>query len=99
MIEIVVYLNRDPVFGQQAAMTLASWDEAATLNAISSPAPQEVLDYFWAEINRRPKLMPALMEIPQIWEGNWVHSAAKGHLEFLARRKASRRARAPPPEW
>jgi len=97
MIEILVYLTRNPVFGQQAAMTLASWDEAATLKAVSGSAPQEVLDYFWAEINRRPKLMPALIENPRISEENLVHSAANGSREFLEMLKASPRAQASTP--
>src|SRR5258708_22549976 len=97
MIEILVYLTANPVFGQQAAMTLASWDEAVTLNAVSGPAPQEVLDYFWAELNRRPKLMPALIENPRISEENLVHSAANGSREFLDMLKASPRAQSSSP--
>jgi len=97
MIEILVYLTGNPVFGQQAAMTLASWDEAVTLKAVSGPAPQEVLDYFWAEINRRPKLMPALIENPRISEEKLVHSAANGSREFLDMLKASPRAQSSSP--
>src|SRR5258708_19453663 len=74
MIEILVYLTANPVFGQQAAMTLASWDEAVTLKAVSGPAPQEVLDYFCAELNPRPNLIPALTDTPPISEPNLVHS-------------------------
>src|SRR5258708_22704327 len=97
MIEILVYLTANPVFGQQASMTLASWDEAATLKAISGPAPQEVLDYFWAEVNRRPKLMPALIENQQISVERLAHSAPTGTREFLDMLMASRRARAAAP--
>jgi hypothetical protein len=96
MIEILVYLTRNPVFGQEARMTLAAWDEASALAAVSGSAPQEVLNYFWDEQNRRPKLMPALIENPQIPEEELVRGAAAGSREFLNMLLASPRAQASP---
>ncbi|MBZ5523234.1 MAG: hypothetical protein LAP21_13435 [Acidobacteriia bacterium] len=94
MIEILVYLTRNPIFGQEAKMTLAAWDEASALAAVSGPAPQEVLDYFWAEQNRRPRLMPALIENPQVPEQELVHAAAKASRELLTMMMASARVHA-----
>ena len=47
IIEILVYLARhNKVFGDLARMTLAGWDEKASLAAASDPkTPREVLDY------------------------------------------------------
>ena len=46
-IEILVYLARhNKVFGDLARMTLAGWDEKASLAAAADPqSPREVLDY------------------------------------------------------
>ena len=47
MIEILVHLAvHNKIFGQQAQLTLAGWDEAAARAAASDPAsPKEVLGY------------------------------------------------------
>lgn len=69
MIEILVYLTTSPIFGEDARMTLAGWDEASALAACSDPAtPREVLDYFLSPQNRRPNLLPALIENPAVPE-------------------------------
>ncbi len=93
MIEILVYLTDNPVFGQEARMTLARWDEAATRALVSSStAPAAVLDYFWTPQNRRPALMPALIENPQIAEERLVELAASGTREIVNMLLASGRA-------
>jgi hypothetical protein len=50
MIEILVHIaNHNKVFGQQARMTLAGWEEKSSLEAAASPqTPPEVLDYLIA---------------------------------------------------
>src|SRR5262249_22831504 len=69
MLEILVYLTRNPLFAQDAKMTLAQWDAVSAVEILADPAaPPEVLGYFWAEDNRRPVLMPALIENPAISE-------------------------------
>lgn len=69
MIEILVYLSSHQIFGEQARMTLASWDEAASLNVCSdATTPFEVIEYFLNPQNRRPKLLPALLENPSVPE-------------------------------
>ena len=63
MIEILVYLTQNPIFAQDAKMTLAGWDLQSATEAVSSPdAPADVIGYYWSEQNRRPALMPALIE-------------------------------------
>jgi hypothetical protein len=63
-LEILVYLaQHNKQFGEQAAMTLAGWDEAASIKVVGDPAtPKEVLDYFIHPQNLRPALLPTLIE-------------------------------------
>jgi hypothetical protein len=76
-IEILVHLARhNHVFGDLARMTLAGWDEKASLAVASDPqSPREVLDYFISPDNLRPKLLPALLENPAISEGQLMKIA------------------------
>jgi hypothetical protein len=69
-IEIMVYLARhNKVFGDLARMTLAGWDEKACAAAAADPqTPREVLEYFVAPDNLRPKLLPALVGNPSVSE-------------------------------
>ena len=65
-------------------MTLAEWDAASAIAIASrSDSPQEVLDYFWAEENRQPRLMPALIENPRISEQQLVELASKASREIV----------------
>ncbi len=76
-IEILVHLARhNQVFGDLARMTLAGWDERASLAVASDPqSPREVLDYFISPDNLRPKLLPVLLENPAISEGQLMKIA------------------------
>src|SRR5579864_4142704 len=77
MLEILVYLTHNPVFAQDARMTLASWDaESAAQVMRDVAAPPEVLGYFWSESNRRPSLMPALIANSAISENMLIELAA-----------------------
>lgn len=69
-IEILVYLaQHNKQFGEQAAMTLAGWDEAASKKVAADPATaKEVLEYFINPQNLRPALLPDLIENPSISE-------------------------------
>jgi hypothetical protein len=97
MLEILVYLTRNPVFAQDAKMTLARWDAVATAEVLADPAaPPEVLGYFWTEANRRPVLMPTLIENPAISENLLIELAATGHRDMAALLLASPRARSSP---
>jgi hypothetical protein len=69
MLEILVFLSDHTIFGEQARLTLAGFDEAGSESAVSDPnTPREVLHYFLAPRNRRPKLLPVLFENPSVSE-------------------------------
>jgi hypothetical protein len=97
MVEILVYLTHNPVFGQDAKMTLAGWDlSAATEIVKNSSSPPEVLGYFWGEGNRRPALMPFLIENPAISESMLMELAGTAPREIVQMLLASSRARSSP---
>lgn len=94
MLEILVYLTQNPVFGLDAKMTLAGWDIASAVKVLSNPsAPAEVLGYFWTETNRRPSLMPALIENTAITESMLIELATSGRHEMVGPLLASPRVR------
>jgi hypothetical protein len=84
-IEILVYLARhNKVFGDLARMTLAGWDEKASLNAASDPqTPHEVLEYFIAPDNIRPKLLPALLDNPSVTEAQLLKCTVSASRESI----------------
>ena len=69
MLEILIYLSSHPLFGEQARMTLAGFDEAGSAAALSDPqTPHEVLNYFLAPRNRRPGLLGPIFNNPSVSE-------------------------------
>src|SRR3984885_3789408 len=89
-IEILVYLARNnKIFGDLARMTLAGWDEKASLAAASNPeTPREVLDYLLSPDNLRPKLLPSLLENPSVPESEMAKfaiSASRESIEAMLR--------------
>lgn len=93
MIEILVYLASTPLFGDEARMTLARWDETACRAVCSDPAsPAEVLEYFLH--NRRPRLMPALLDNPAIPESALLEIAQEHSAESVQLLLATGRAKA-----
>jgi hypothetical protein len=64
MIEVLVHLAvHNPVFGEEARLTLAGWDlKACRAMACDPQAPKEVLDYMVSPQNLRPALLPTLLE-------------------------------------
>jgi hypothetical protein len=95
-LEILVYLAKhNMVFGHVARMTLAGWDEKASLAAASDPkTAREVLDYFIAPDNLRPKLLPALLENPSIPESVLAKVAVSASREAIDTMLQSSRVRA-----
>ncbi|SRR5581483_1653457 len=93
MIEILVHLaNHNKIFGQQARMTLAGWEEKSSLAAASDPkTPREVLEYLVSPDNLRPVLLPALLENPAVPEESLVALAASGSREVLRMMSGSQR--------
>src|SRR6266496_670992 len=97
-LEILVHLAiKNPIFGQQARMTLASWDEAASRAAAANPkTSKEVLEYLINPHNLRPALLPALLENPSIREGLLVDLMASPSKEIIeAMLKSPRITRSP----
>ena len=94
MIEILVYLTQNPIFAQDAKMTLAAWDLQSAIEAVRDPdAPPDVLGYYWSERNRRPALMPALIENPAITDNMLMELAADAPREIVSALLASARVR------
>lgn len=97
MIEILVYLTQNPVFAQDAKMTLASYDVLASVVVVADPATApEVLGYYWTQPNRRPALMPHLIENPAISETLLMELAEEAPREIVNMLLASPRARSSP---
>jgi hypothetical protein len=69
-IEILVYLAlHHKLFSERARLTLAGWDEKASLAAAADPKTSpEVLGYFVSPENVRTRLLPALAENPSVGE-------------------------------
>jgi len=99
MIEILVHLaNHNKVFGQQARMTLAGWDEKSSLAAAANPkTSEEVLDYLAALENLRPPLLPALLENPSVSESTLTVMATNGSREVVEAMRRSPRVQNSPP--
>jgi len=97
-IEILVHLAvHNKVFGMQARMTLAGWDENASKQAAANPhTPQEVLDYMIAGENLRPALLPLLLENPSVSEESLITLAASGTREVAEAMLKSPRVKATP---
>lgn len=93
MIEILVHLaNDNKIFGQQARMTLAGWEEKSSLAAASDPnSPVEVLEYLVSPDNLRPVLLPALLENPAVPESALIALATSGSREAVQAIRASER--------
>ncbi len=79
-IEILVYLAlHHKLFGPQARLTLAGWDETACLAAAADPKTSaEVLGYFVSAENLRICLLPALAENPSVGEESLDQIAVSG---------------------
>jgi len=94
-IEILVYLaTQNKVFGEQARLTLAGWDEKASVATAADPhAPAEVLAYFADSRNLRPVLLPALFENPSVPDQKLAAIALSANVDTLQLLTASQRAR------
>ena len=95
MIEILVHLAlHNKVFSAQARMTLAGWDEKASLEAAADPRTSaEVLSYFLASENLRSALLPALIENPSVPEKKLADLASSGSRDIAEALLKSERAR------
>ncbi len=97
-IQILVYLAKhNKLFGDTARLTLAGWDEKASLAAASDPnTPREVLDYLIAPENVRPILLPELLKNPSVSEGELAKFAISAATQSVATMLQSPRILASP---
>jgi len=94
ILEILVYLTGNPVFAKDAAMTLAAWDEKSCFQVLADPqTPFEVTNYFLAPQNRRPKLLPALLDNTAVRESALMELAQTQSREIVDMMLASPRVR------
>ena len=98
MIEILVHLAvHNKVFGQQARLTLAGWDEKASKQAAADPkTPKEVLNYLIAAENLRPVLLPALLQNSSVSEESLIVLATSGSNDAVEAMNQSARVMASP---
>jgi hypothetical protein len=97
MLEVLVYLTQNPLFGQDARMTLAQWDAQSAIGVLSKETTvPEVLIYYCQEENRRPGLMPTLIENPAIPESLLMELAGNASRPIVVMLLASPRVRGNP---
>ncbi|HEX7892707.1 MAG TPA: hypothetical protein VF447_00855, partial [Terriglobales bacterium] len=67
-VEILVYIaEHNKIFGEQARLTLAGWDEASAKQLAANPlTAKEVLEYWTTPKNIRPALFDLLLENPSV---------------------------------
>ena len=94
-IEILVYLAKyNKVFGELARMTLAGWDEKASMAVAADPeTAQEVLNYLISVDNLRPKLLPRLLENPSVREEQVIKLATSALRDIIEIMLHSKRVR------
>src|SRR5215471_17889507 len=99
MIEILVYLaNHNKIFGHQAKMTLAGYDEALAKEVAKDPAtPKEVLEYLISSHNLRPSLLPFLLENSSVRVDAIIEIASTGTREITQVIAESARAKTSTP--
>lgn len=84
IVEILVFLTSHPLFGEQAQLTLAGWEERSVWEIAANPAtPPEVLQYLSSPRNLRPKLLSALADNPSVPESRLARIAALHSREIV----------------
>jgi len=98
MIEILVHLTlHHKIFGQQARLTLAGWDEKACLAAALNPGTSpEVLGYWTTLENLRLPLLAALLANPAVKTEPLEELAARGGREVVETLRSSARVKSSP---
>ncbi len=97
-IEILVYLAlHNKLFAERARLTLAGWDERASVEAAADPKTSaEVLGYFVSRENLRTCLLPALAENPSVGEEAIDAVAVSGSRSVVEALLASTRVMSSP---
>ena len=85
MLEILVYLaTENKVFGEQASLTLAGWDEKICKAAAFDPrTPPAVLAYLADPRNFRPALLPVLLQNPSVPDESLAKLATSVTRDFV----------------
>jgi len=98
MMEILVYLAlHNKVFGEEARITLAGWDEKVSRSVAADPATsRDVLRYLVAPKNLRTPLLPGLLENPSVTEEELAEAAACSSREAVEVLLASERVKKSP---
>lgn len=80
MLEILVHLAlHNKVFAEQARLTLAGWDEKASISVAADPnTSAEVLGYLVSPKNLRPVTLPALLKNPAVPQESLLEVAGTG---------------------
>jgi len=96
MVEILVYLaENNKIFGEQARITLAGWDESGAKKIALNPSTaKDVLDYWISPKNLRAALFPLLLENPSVSVNKISHIGATLKGEWIDTMLASSRVRA-----
>ncbi len=93
MVEILVCLSSHPIFGQNAQLALAGWDENSSRAIAADPqTPTEVLKYMTSPRNLRPRLLPAFLENPAVPESRLAKIACLKSRDIVEAVLASARA-------
>jgi hypothetical protein len=97
-IEILVYLAlHNKLFAERARLTLAGWDEQASVAAAADPKTSaEVLEYFVSRENLRTCLLPALAGNPSVGEEAIDALAVSGSRSVVEALLASTRVMSSP---
>jgi hypothetical protein len=95
MLEILVYIaEHNKIFGEQARLTLAGWDEASAKEIVASPnTPKEILDYWISPKNIRSVLFTLLLENPAVPMTKLGELAATSKGELIDQMISSSRVR------
>ena len=94
MVEILVYLSGHHLFGEQARLALAGFEQHSMKEIASDPlTPVSVLEYLAAPQNVRPALLPMLLENSSLPQQTLVELAQGKSKEIHAALLASARVR------
>ena len=84
MVEILVYLANHPIFGEDARLTLAGWDEKAAIYIAGDPRTSpDVLSYYMDPANLRLPLLNALLTNPTVTDDMMVRFAMQAGTREL----------------
>ncbi|HEX6803271.1 MAG TPA: hypothetical protein VF133_06285 [Terriglobales bacterium] len=95
-LQILVHIaEHNKIYGEQARLTLAAWDETTAKAIAAEPdTPREILEYWLHGKNIRPVLFPILLENPTVPVGTLSQLATTLKGELLDVMIASPRVRA-----